>query len=308
MKFVRILSNILFGLGCALAFIGLLALVLPMIENDQLQLVISSFEMPSDRLIVNTMNRSMSFAMEHCYGVMLTGAGLTLVTALLMLRLSRSEHEPAKAREKGRQEMISFEADSLEPLISVPFERDNPFADLAVQEMLRPRETQSGSDPLRLDWDSILPKTQETESPYARPIQTAVAPQMTAPEQGVERGQEDTLDDVREPVKPASENVCVNEAVKDLGMTPTEAKLNSPPASRANRLFVPDAEAGTRSQSGSRVIVRSTFSTAQWTDTIPPARDEADVGMPEREELEVPEPIRPESVSTRIRSTMGKHS
>lgn len=308
MKFVRILSNILFGLGCALAFIGLLALVLPMIENDQLQLVISSFEMSSDRLIVNTMNRAMSFAMDHCYGVMLTGAGLTLVATLLMLRLSRAEREPVKAGGKGRQEMSSFEADALELPVSVTFERDNPFADLAVQEMLRPRAAESGSDPLRLDWDSILPKTQETESPYARPIQAAVAPQMTASEQRFEMEQEDMSDDVREPVEPASENVGADEAVKAPETAPAEAKLNSPPASRADRLFVPDAEAGTRSQSGSRVIVRSTFSTAQRTDTIPPARDEADVGMPERKEWEAPEAIRPEPVSTRIRSTMGKHS
>ena len=33
--------------ACAVTFVGILATVLPMVQNDQLQLVLSSFEMPS---------------------------------------------------------------------------------------------------------------------------------------------------------------------------------------------------------------------------------------------------------------------
>ena len=68
MKVRRTIGGALFGIGCAVTFVGILATVLPMVQNDQLQLVLSSFEMPSGNLIVSAINGAMTYALHHCYG------------------------------------------------------------------------------------------------------------------------------------------------------------------------------------------------------------------------------------------------
>ena len=73
MKVRRTIGGALFGIGCAVTFVGILATVLPMVQNDQLQLVLSSFEMPSGNLIVSAINGAMTYALHHCYGVLLCG-------------------------------------------------------------------------------------------------------------------------------------------------------------------------------------------------------------------------------------------
>ena len=74
MKVRRTIGGALFGIGCAVTFVGILATVLPMVQNDQLQLVLSSFEMPSGNLIVSAVNGAMTYALHHCYGVPPQGA------------------------------------------------------------------------------------------------------------------------------------------------------------------------------------------------------------------------------------------
>ena len=65
MKVRRTIGGALFGIGCAVTFVGILATVLPMVQNDQLQLVLSSFEMPSGNLIVSAVNGAMTYALHH---------------------------------------------------------------------------------------------------------------------------------------------------------------------------------------------------------------------------------------------------
>ena len=77
MKVRRTIGGALFGIGCAVTFVGILATVLPMVQNDQLQLVLSSFEMPSGNLIVSAVNGAMTYALHHCYGVLLCGIQIT---------------------------------------------------------------------------------------------------------------------------------------------------------------------------------------------------------------------------------------
>lgn len=313
MKFARIFSNILFGLGCALAFAGLLALVLPMIENDQLQLVLSSLQMPSERFLVNAMSGAMSYAMAHCYGVMLTGAALTLGAALLMLwlgRLERAEFEKpyANARGKTRQDSAAVYYAAQEPA-ELEY---NPFADLSVQELLKPRAaTDENVSPLP-NWDAILPKTRNVESPYARPVQNEAPPQLTsferqietpepAPSDGVPQGTESVAERVN-----AAETAEASAAENVQSEMPLESESN---VYRPTRLFVSEAEAGAKSQSGSRVIVRSTFPTSQRENDTPPVKEDENEGLPERKETQVSEaPARPATASTRIRSTMGRHT
>ena len=99
MKFRRFLGGLLFGAGCVVAFIGLLSAVLPLIQNDQLQLVLSSFAMPSHNIVVNAFNVAMTYSLHNCYIVMGIGAGLLLIGLLLMLGTRDSDAQPtAKPR------------------------------------------------------------------------------------------------------------------------------------------------------------------------------------------------------------------
>jgi hypothetical protein len=56
MKLKKVLSSILIILGCIMMLIGLLAFALPRINNQQLQLVLSSFESPSENPVIQFMN------------------------------------------------------------------------------------------------------------------------------------------------------------------------------------------------------------------------------------------------------------
>lgn len=324
MKFGRILSNLLFGLGCALAFLGLLALVLPMIDNDQLRLVLSSFEMPSERVLVNAMNQAMSFAIAHCYWVMLSGAVLTLVAALLMLWLSRSERTESAGEAFARPSVKEpFASPAFQPQPERPEDEYNPFADASVQEMLKPRAPAAENpyaSAAKLDWEAILPKAETpAASPYARPAQTPPQPAAVQPQEtpSVQEARHET------PVAPPPETFAqpietpkpeAEQEERPAIAQPIEI-AQSQSASAPERAvpkpvepFVPEAEAGARSQSGSRVIVRSTFPTAEKEPRAAQERSEADEnpGMLERREQAEPQEDA-QQVSPRIRSTMGKH-
>ena len=96
MKVRRTIGGVLFGMGCAVTFVGILATVLPMIQNDQLQLVLSSFEMPSSNLIVSAIKGLMTYALHHCYGVLL--CGIVMMAAGMGILLSRPRRRSARRR------------------------------------------------------------------------------------------------------------------------------------------------------------------------------------------------------------------
>ncbi len=84
MKCRRSLSALLFGIGCALVFVGLIALILPALENPQLRLVLASFSMPSENAFVQAMNRAMRFALTNSWRVVLLGVIAAALGAWLM--------------------------------------------------------------------------------------------------------------------------------------------------------------------------------------------------------------------------------
>ena len=94
MKVRRTIGGALFGIGCAVTFVGILATVLPMVQNDQLQLVLSSFEMPSGNLIVSAINGAMTYALHHCYGVLL--CGIVMMAAGMAILLHRTRRRPVR--------------------------------------------------------------------------------------------------------------------------------------------------------------------------------------------------------------------
>ena len=113
MKIRRKIGGTLFGISCAVTFVGALATVLPLISNDQLRLVLSSFEMPSDNVVVNCINGAMTYALHHCYGVLLCGlAGMLAGVGILLwgsrrrppgvLRISVRRRRPRTGRIRRR--------------------------------------------------------------------------------------------------------------------------------------------------------------------------------------------------------------
>lgn len=84
MKLPKALSALVLGAGCAAAFLGLLALLLPRIANDQLRLVLSSFELPARHPLVNAINACMSFCLHHAGSVLLLGVFAAVVGGVLL--------------------------------------------------------------------------------------------------------------------------------------------------------------------------------------------------------------------------------
>lgn len=183
MKVRRTIGGALFGIGCAVTFVGILATVLPMVQNDQLQLVLSSFEMPSGNLIVSAVNGAMTYALHHCYGVLLCGIAMMAVGMGILLR--RSRRRPARRRAPSPYSRPAS-APAAKPVWPEedadwsawkPREaRTNPFAG-AIYEDLPPR-TPSPAVPTAYTPPPILPPSnaEDEPSPYARPFAEPPAP------------------------------------------------------------------------------------------------------------------------------------
>lgn len=332
MKARRVLSGLLFGLGCATVFIGVIATVLPMIPNDQLRLVLSSFEMPSENIIVSGINAMMTYALRNCYLVMLLGVAEALFGALLLLsmreerRVERRETSRAQSRAGGGETPWPTRARELaraqqgrvqrtDPLAAAPIANaDNPFAayappaPAAAKRLERPVIDVSAFVP-PADWiRPELPQNEQTTEEKA-PI-TAAKP----------AADEAQTAQVAQPA-PAAPHIPAQAPAQASSVAPT------PIESRALPELSTVAEAGAKSQSGSRLIIRSTFEKHEKPPEVeaqPPAESipaveesPKSVVEPQAEpaqsndapQASTPDACKPEPpVSTRIRSTMGRHS
>lgn len=167
MRVRRVFSGLLLGLGCAAAFVGLMALVLPAIGNQQLQLVLDSFSAPSENGFVRLINQAMSFAFAHALPLMVAGLLAAVTGGLLLLHFwKRLEAEAAPF-------VRIHHAVPDQPAESEP----NPFA-AAVStfepaEEGQPQHRYSAFPPI-LEQNPI----EAQPSPYARPAE----PEPPAPE------------------------------------------------------------------------------------------------------------------------------
>jgi len=121
MKFRRFLSGVLFGTGCALTFVGLLAVVLPAISNQQMDLVLASFSMTSDNRGVALVNRFMSFVLEQNWRVVVLGVMIAAAGGALL-----AYFQPRKAKEPAPIQMQT--PPSSTPVRETLQEAPNPFA------------------------------------------------------------------------------------------------------------------------------------------------------------------------------------
>ena len=316
MKVRRTIGGMLFGIGCAVIFVGILATVLPMVQNDQLQLVLSSFEMPSGNLIVSAVNGAMTYALHHCYGVLL--CGIVLMAAGMGILLHRSRRRPARRRTPSP---YSRPASAPAPKPVWP-EEDTDWSAWKPREPSQPLRGAIYEDfpparrprlPAAYTPPPILPPSNAADepSPYARPF---AEPPPRPYRSRLIRAFCDT-------VCPGAPAEVAFGALA--GREPPASALRTgdaprPPPPRPSAPAVPaHAEAGTPSQSGSRVMIRSTI--AVRAEKPSPAQPEAPApAQPASRKVvldgiayepnEPPEEEPAPPVSSRIRSTMGKHT
>lgn len=277
MKVQKALSGILLGLGCAIAFIGLLALVLPAIPNQQLHLVLASFDMSSSHPLVAAMNKGMSFALHNGWQVLFTGLFLLMVGVSLFVFLS--------VRESRREGASPFPDRSDDDFPSRPLwephpePRHNPFADMAK-------------------WDSFAPLNPGTQEPsfaFARHRSPLLEPN---------RVEEVPMPDANpfarpmpEPVKaPAPDVSWEPETAPEPEAAPSPEPAWEPALKPLTKPEPPQApDIPSEHMTFGRSLVRSTFPQPE-----PPA-------APEGEPVYTPNEEEPAPPSPRIRSTMGRH-
>lgn len=210
MKAAKFFGVVLICVGCIVAFVGIAACVLPMIQNDQLRLVLSSFGTASDNVVVNIMNSAMTYALQHCYLVLAAGAGIVLIGALCQIYAARQQAQPqmrweragaaaqpcavpgvvgtvpqwrsSKAEEVGERNPFAsigtMKSRTAEPNDSIlPREPLQTFAPSAQSKAETLRDSAAGDEAARY----ARPTRQEAASPYARPVEEQVRQQAFQP-------------------------------------------------------------------------------------------------------------------------------
>lgn len=263
MKVRRTLSGILFGLGCALTFIGLLALILPAVANDQLHLVLASFDAPSDNPIVRLMNSGMSYALHHGWQVLFAGAAMLVVGLILFTLFSREKKSPPRQEPYRRPAPVQPEPIWEQPVSASV--RPNPFADMALwDQQFAPAKKQApaAENPFSAYGGPMLERNRVEDAPtysfspeaYVRPVEPE---QMPEPE----------CEPVKADIAPAP---AIEIPAAPQPLTPPALSSVSAPLMRAPQ---------------------------------PPAT----VEKPEPVYTPNEEPDAPVQISSRIRSTMGRH-
>lgn len=289
MKLRKTIGGILFGLGCALTFIGLIALILPSIENDQLKLVLASFDTPSDNALVSLMNSGMSFTLENGWKVLIAGAILLAIGLVLFALFVREpQEEPFTA--PYRRPVQQPRSPIWESPASVQ-DQPNPFADFALwDQQFAPQKTQQSESPFASFGGPMLEPNRIEDVPayrfapdaYSRPI--------------VEESSH--MDDL--PQTPVFSPVAGCEAAPVL----TDAE---PVVSMADTPVPETAPPAFKSVMHTRIPAPTTYVEPAAAITPPPVLQPLAEKKPEPEYTPNEGPDDPAPISSRIRSTMGKH-
>lgn len=183
MKLRKAFSALLFGLGCAVSFVGALSLVLPAVNNAQLQLVLSSFEMPSSNAVVQMMNSAMTFALQNAWQVLAVGLFAALIGGILLAVWSRTAR-PAPIQEEvfRRPVPVAVPSEHVRPV-------SNPFAAVTYEELPEPEPSEVAKRVLHQE--PLLEPNLIPEDPPSVPaipsFQPAAAPLMSAQSQSGSR-------------------------------------------------------------------------------------------------------------------------
>lgn len=93
MRTFRIVGAIFCVFGCFFALLGILTSVLPMIENEQFQMILNSFQETSADPLTNTLNTIVLFCLHSGYFLLFCGISITVAGGLI----SASAHRRQKA-------------------------------------------------------------------------------------------------------------------------------------------------------------------------------------------------------------------
>lgn len=178
MKLMRVFGGFLFGLGCVVVLIGLLAQLMPMVDNDQLKLVLASFKTPSDNPVVSAVNAIMTYSLRNCYLVMLIGAGVLLFGMVLMLfgkgTKPAEDVAPVASDEAAAYTVAASDADAVNiPLwkqSGKPPKRANPYADASVAGMLAPNTAGGAAATTTNPFIQTSAPSAKPTSAYQRPV------------------------------------------------------------------------------------------------------------------------------------------
>ena len=131
MKIRRMVSGLLFGLGVSVVFIGALAVILPKLDNSQLQLFLNSFETPSRMAVVNTINTFLLFVLKNSWQTLSVGALCVVMGIVLLLHFAEPDkpiETPEYCYQRPAEEEKPAVKEEANPFAVAEKEEVNPFA------------------------------------------------------------------------------------------------------------------------------------------------------------------------------------
>ena len=173
MKFRRFLSGLVFGIGCALIFIGILSAVLPSVPNLQLQLVLGSFALSSENILIRLINRAMSYALAHSWRVLLLGVLSAGAGAFLLLHFTPKKLLPSAVPKERPLPSAPFPVLEAEDA-AIP-QLPNPFAVGTYLDHLPLRESKAEHSFIRHAAPILeLNKIEDSPMPEVSPVPAAL--------------------------------------------------------------------------------------------------------------------------------------
>ena len=106
MKTLKIFGSVFVILGLAFALIGILASLVPLIQNTRFQLILNSFEETSADSLTNTLNVIVRFCLHSGYFMLFGGIAL-LVTGGLMSTAANKQQRAASANTAANRDAAS---------------------------------------------------------------------------------------------------------------------------------------------------------------------------------------------------------
>lgn len=278
MKARKIFGVLFTILGSMTVFLSLAALILPLVANQQMNLVLESFYRPSDNFLVNLINTLMSFLLENSVLMLVGGAAILLVGVLLLLSAARLEEEQSASKRSAER------AQAAQPRPAPVWKRQAPSADDEPNPFAAPANDAADAPQA----PEYVPVTAEPDFQVTQP-ETVARPSVSAPPKP-----QHSEEDIAAMLAPAEEPYA---------MGPDDVFYSPGTARRLSRTEAPQQSSPTPLQE--RESFMPLFSTAPAAKPV--AHEEEPVPVPVAEPAPAPAPVA-QKPKVKIKSTMGKHT
>ena len=116
MKAFRVIGAVFCVFGCIFALLGVISSILPLIENEQLQIIVNSFQEPSTDALTNMLNSWIVFCLHSGYFLLFCGISLTVAGGLISSSANkRQKTENSDFRKDSVSEQKMIENDMPKP-------------------------------------------------------------------------------------------------------------------------------------------------------------------------------------------------